>query len=104
MRNLSGGNQQKVVLAKWLIGDTNVYLFDEPTRGIDVGAKAEIYTLMLSLLARGAAIVMVSSELPEVLGMSHRVLVVRDGRIRAEFARADATPGKIIAIATGVAA
>jgi len=104
VRNLSGGNQQKVVLAKWLIGDTNVYLFDEPTRGIDVGAKAEIYTLMLSLLARGAAIVMVSSELPEVLGMSHRVLVVRDGRIRAEFARADATPGKIIAIATGVAA
>jgi ribose transport system ATP-binding protein len=104
VRNLSGGNQQKVVLSKWLIGDAHVYLFDEPTRGIDVGAKAEIYALMVGLLARGAAIVMVSSELPEVLGMSHRVLVVRDGRIRAEFARADATPDKVIAVAAGVAA
>ena len=104
VRNLSGGNQQKVVLAKWLIGDAKVYLFDEPTRGIDVGAKAEIYTLMTALLARGAAIVMVSSELPEVLGMSHRVLVVRDGRIRAEFDRADATPDRVIAVAAGAAA
>jgi len=104
VRNLSGGNQQKVVLAKWLIGHADVFLFDEPTRGIDVGAKAEIYALMLSLLARGAAIVMVSSELPEVLGMSHRVLVIRDGRIQAEFARDDATPAKVIAAATGVAA
>jgi ribose transport system ATP-binding protein len=104
VRNLSGGNQQKVVLAKWLIGRARVFLFDEPTRGIDVGAKAEIYALMVALLAHGAAIVMVSSELPEVLGMSHRVLVVRDGRIRAEFARADATPDKVIAVATGAAA
>ena len=104
VRNLSGGNQQKVVLAKWLIGHARVFLFDEPTRGIDVGAKAEIYTLMVELLRQGAAIVMVSSELPEVLGMSHRVLVVRGGEIRAEFARADATPDKVIAVATGVAA
>jgi ABC-type sugar transport system ATPase subunit len=104
VRNLSGGNQQKVVLSKWLIGHADVYLFDEPTRGVDVGAKAEIYGLMLDLLRRGAAIVMVSSELPEVLGMSHRVLVVREGRIRAEFARGEATPDAIIAIATGVAA
>ncbi|HTV74628.1 MAG TPA: sugar ABC transporter ATP-binding protein [Candidatus Acidoferrales bacterium] len=104
VRNLSGGNQQKVVLAKWLIGDAKIYLFDEPTRGIDVGAKVEIYNLMLALLARGAAIVMVSSELPEVLGMSHRILVVREGRIRAEFAQADATPDRVIAVATGVAA
>jgi ribose transport system ATP-binding protein len=104
VRNLSGGNQQKVVLAKWLIGVARVFLFDEPTRGIDVGAKAEIYTLMLELLRNGAAIVMVSSELPEVLGMSHRVLVVRGGGIVAEFARADATPDKVIAAATGVAA
>jgi ribose transport system ATP-binding protein len=104
VRNLSGGNQQKVVLAKWLIGDAKVYLFDEPTRGIDVGAKAEIYTLMLELLKRGAGIVMVSSELPEVLGMSHRVLVVREGRIRGEFARGEATPDAVIAVATGVAA
>jgi ABC-type sugar transport system ATPase subunit len=104
VRNLSGGNQQKVVLAKWLIGAARVYLFDEPTRGIDVGAKAEIYALMLELLRGGAAIVMVSSELPEVLGMSHRILVVREGRIRAEFTRAEATPAKVIAVATGVAA
>jgi ribose transport system ATP-binding protein len=104
VKNLSGGNQQKVVLAKWLIGEARVFLFDEPTRGVDVGAKAEIYALMLQLLARGAGIVMVSSELPEVLGMSHRVLVVRDGKIAAEFARADATPAAIIAVAAGVAA
>jgi ribose transport system ATP-binding protein len=104
VRNLSGGNQQKVVLAKWLIGEARVFLFDEPTRGIDVGAKAEIYNLMVELLRRGAAIVMVSSELPEVLGMSHRVLVVREGTIRAEFARADATPDRVIAVATGVSA
>ena len=104
VRTLSGGNQQKVVLAKWLIGKANVFLFDEPTRGIDVGAKAEIYALMVALLERGVGIVMVSSELPEVLGMSHRVLVVREGRIAGEFARADATPSKVIALATGVAA
>ena len=104
VRNLSGGTQQKVVLAKWLIGRAKVYLFDEPTRGIDIGAKAEIYLLMVELLRHGAAIVMVSSELPEVLGMSHRILVVREGRIRAEFSKAEATPDKVIAVATGVAA
>jgi ribose transport system ATP-binding protein len=104
VRNLSGGNQQKVVLGKWLIGHARVFLFDEPTRGIDVGAKAEIYALMVELLKQGAGIVMVSSELPEVLGMSHRVLVVREGRICAEFARAEATPDRVIAAATGVAA
>ena len=104
VRNLSGGNQQKVVLAKWLVGDADVYLFDEPTRGIDVGAKAEIYTLMVELLARGAGIVMVSSELPEVLGMSHRVLVIREGTIGGEFARGTATPDAVIAVAAGVAA
>jgi ABC-type sugar transport system ATPase subunit len=81
-----------------------VFLFDEPTRGIDIGAKAEIYLLMVELLRHGAAIVMVSSELPEVLGMSHRILVVREGRIRAEFSKAEATPDKVIAVATGVAA
>jgi ribose transport system ATP-binding protein len=104
VRNLSGGNQQKVVLAKWLIGEARVFLFDEPTRGIDVGAKAEIYSLMVELLRQGAAIVMVSSELPEVLGMSHRVLVVRGGQVRADLARAEATPDRVIAVATGVAA
>jgi ABC-type sugar transport system ATPase subunit len=104
VRNLSGGTQQKVVLAKWLLGEARVFLFDEPTRGIDVGAKSEIYKLMIELAARGAAIVMVSSDLPEVLGMTHRVLVVRGGRIVAEFDRADATPDRVIAAATGAAA
>ena len=104
VRNLSGGTQQKVVLAKWLLGNARVFLFDEPTRGIDVGAKAEIYRIMCDLAARGASIVMVSSDLPEVLGMSHRILVVRGGQIAAEFARAEATPDKVIAIATGAAA
>jgi len=104
VRNLSGGNQQKVVLAKWLLGEARVFLFDEPTRGIDVGAKAEIYALMKTLLENGAAIVMVSSELPEVLGMSHRILAIRDGRIAREFTRESATPDAVIAAATGAAA
>jgi ABC-type sugar transport system ATPase subunit len=104
VRNLSGGTQQKVVLAKWLAGTARVFLFDEPTRGIDVGSKAEIYGLMVGLLKAGAGIVMVSSELPEVLGMSHRILVVRDGSIAAELDREHATPDRVIAVATGVAA
>jgi ribose transport system ATP-binding protein len=103
-RNLSGGTQQKVVLAKWLLGNARVFLFDEPTRGIDVGAKAEIYTLMLELAKNGAAILMISSELPEVLGMSHRVLAIRQGRIAGEFSGAQATPAAVIAAATGAAA
>ncbi len=104
VRNLSGGNQQKVVLAKWLLGNARVFLFDEPTRGIDVGAKAEIYNLMVKLANGGAGIVMVSSELPEVLGMAHRILVIRGGRIVREFDRAQATPDAVIAAATGAAA
>jgi ribose transport system ATP-binding protein len=104
VRNLSGGTQQKVVLAKWLLGIARVFLFDEPTRGIDVGAKTEIYGLMINLAKNGAAILMISSELPEVLGMSHRVLVVRGGRIVGEFSGAQATPAAVIALATGAAA
>jgi len=104
VRNLSGGTQQKVVLAKWLLGEAQVFLFDEPTRGIDVGAKSEIYFLMVKLAERGAAIVMVSSELPEVLGMSHRILVVRGGRIVLELPRERATPDAVIAAAAGAAA
>lgn len=104
VRNLSGGNQQKVVLAKWLVARAKVLIFDEPTRGIDVGAKAEIYALMAALAREGVAIVMVSSELPEVLGMAHRILVIREGRIAKEFSRADASPDAIIAVAAGVAA
>jgi len=84
-RNLSGGNQQKVVLAKWLERDCEVLFFDEPTRGIDVGARHEIYQLMNDLVARGKAIVMVSSDLPEVLGMADRILVMHDGRITGEL-------------------
>lgn len=83
--NLSGGNQQKVVLAKWLERDCEVLMFDEPTRGIDVGGRHEIYLLMNELAARGKAIVMVSSELPEVLGMADRILVLHDGRVTGEI-------------------
>ncbi|TYL88016.1 sugar ABC transporter ATP-binding protein [Bradyrhizobium cytisi] len=88
---LSGGNQQKIVLGKWLANKPKLLILDEPTRGIDVGAKAEIHRLMGELAAQGLAILMISSELPEVLGMSDRVLVMREGRIVAEFLREDAT-------------
>jgi ABC-type sugar transport system ATPase subunit len=84
-RNLSGGNQQKVVLAKWLARDCDILIFDEPTRGIDVGAKFEIYQLMNELVAKGKAVLMISSELPEVLGMADRILVMHDGRITGEI-------------------
>jgi len=88
---LSGGNQQKIVLGKWLANNPRLLILDEPTRGIDVGAKAEIHRLMSQLAAEGVAILMISSELPEVLGMSDRVLVMREGRLVAEFDRAEAT-------------
>ena len=87
---LSGGNQQKVVLGKWLATKPKLLIMDEPTRGIDVGAKAEIHRLMSELAAQGLAVLMISSELPEILGMSDRILVMREGRIAAEFARGDA--------------
>jgi len=93
---LSGGNQQKVVLAKWMLTHANIFIFDEPTRGIDVGAKVEVYRLMNELLRGGAAIVMISSELPEVLGMADRILVMREGRIVAEFDHANATQEAIM--------
>ena len=88
---LSGGNQQKIVLGKWLANNPKLLILDEPTRGIDVGAKAEIHRLMSELAGTGVAILMISSELPEVLGMSDRVLVMREGRLVAEFDRAHAT-------------
>ena len=88
---LSGGNQQKIVLGKWLANNPKLLILDEPTRGIDVGAKAEIHRLMNELAGTGVAILMISSELPEVLGMSDRVLVMREGRLVAEFDRAHAT-------------
>lgn len=82
---LSGGNQQKVVVAKWLCKSTRILILDEPTRGIDVGAKYEIYELMYDLVSKGTTIIMISSELPEILGMSDRILVMRDGRITADL-------------------
>ena len=101
VQNLSGGNQQKVVLAKWLFTGSKILIFDEPTRGIDVGAKSEIYKLMNELAASGVAIIMISSELPEVLGMSDRILVMHEGRLTGELSRADATQEKIMHLATG---
>jgi ABC-type sugar transport system ATPase subunit len=98
--NLSGGTQQKVVLSKWLAAEARVIVFDEPTRGIDVGAKAEIYAIINELVAQGATVVMVSSELPEILAMSDRVLVMQGGRIRGELSRAEATQERIMALAT----
>ena len=103
VRLLSGGNQQKVVLGKWLAGDVRLFIFDEPTRGIDVGAKVEIYNLMNRLTARGAGILMISSELPELLGMSDRILVMHRGRIQAEFDAADATEERVLTAALGLA-
>jgi ABC-type sugar transport system ATPase subunit len=99
---LSGGNQQKVVLGKWLAGDARIFIFDEPTRGIDVGAKVEIYGLMNRLTASGAAILMISSELPELLGMSDRILVMYRGAIQAEFAPGEATEERVLSAALGL--
>lgn len=98
---LSGGNQQKVVLGKWLLTGPKVLFLDEPTRGIDVGAKQEIYTEINKLAKEGLAIILVSSELPEVLGLSDRILVLHEGRMTGEFSRADATPEKVMTAATG---
>jgi D-xylose transport system ATP-binding protein len=98
---LSGGNQQKVVLAKWLLTNPRVLFLDEPTRGIDVGAKQEIYAQINRLARDGMAIVLVSSELPEVLGLSDRVLVLHEGHITGEFTRAEATPEAVMSCATG---
>jgi ABC-type sugar transport system ATPase subunit len=103
VRLLSGGNQQKVVLGKWLAGAGRVFIFDEPTRGVDIGAKVEIYNLMNRLTARGAGIIMISSELPELLGMSDRILVMHRGRIQADLAAADATEERVLSAALGLA-
>ena len=97
---LSGGNQQKVVLGKWLLTNPKVLFLDEPTRGIDVGAKQEIYAEINKLAKEGMAIVLVSSELPEVLGLSDRVIVLHEGSLTGEFARDEATPEKVMAAAT----
>jgi ribose transport system ATP-binding protein len=101
VQNLSGGNQQKVVLAKWLATQAEIFILDEPTRGIDVGAKLEIHRLMDELVAQGTPIVMISSEMPEILGMSDRIYVMRDGRIAGEFAHREATQERILKCAVG---
>jgi D-xylose transport system ATP-binding protein len=98
---LSGGNQQKVVLAKWLMNQTRILFLDEPTRGIDVGAKQEVYGIINQLAQSGLAVVMVSSELPEVLGLCDRILVLHQGQLTGEFAREEATPEAVMACATG---
>jgi ribose transport system ATP-binding protein len=103
VRLLSGGNQQKVVLGKWLAGDAKIFIFDEPTRGVDVGAKIEIYNLINRLTAAGAGIIMISSELPELLGMSDRIVVMYRGRIQAEFESATATQERLLNAALGLA-
>lgn len=99
-RLLSGGNQQKIVIAKWLLRDCDILIFDEPTRGIDIGAKAEIYKLLQALADQGKAIIVISSELPEVLRLSHRILVMCEGRITGELAGREATQESIMTLAT----
>lgn len=99
---LSGGNQQKVVLARWLARRPRVLILDEPTRGVDIGAKAEIYRLIRTIAADGVAVLMISSELPEVLGLADRVLVMREGRLVGEFGYGEADEQQVMALATGV--
>jgi ribose transport system ATP-binding protein len=100
-RTLSGGNQQKVIIARWLAADCRVLMLDEPTRGVDVGAKAEIYELIGELAARGVAIVLISSDLPEVLGLADRVGVMRDGKLSGILDIAEATPERVMSLAVG---
>jgi len=102
VRTLSGGNQQKVVLAKWLLTQARILLLDEPTRGVDVAAKKELYGTVADLAERGMGILLISSELPELLGMSDRILVMREGRLVGAFARAQATEERILSCAAGV--
>ena len=98
--NLSGGNQQKIIIAKWICKDTEILIFDEPTRGIDVGAKLEIYELINQLTAQGKSIIVISSELPEILGMCDRILVMRNGKITGELEAERATQENIMKYAT----
>ena len=100
IKNLSGGNQQKVLLARWLLTDPDILILDEPTRGIDVGAKYEIYTIMQSLAAQGKAIIMISSEMPELLGMSDRVMVMSAGRVAGILEQKDANQVEVMRLAT----
>ena len=100
LKNLSGGNQQKVIVARWLLNDCDIFIFDEPTRGIDVGAKGEMYELMQQLADQGKSIIMISSELAEIQRLSDRVIVMCEGRITADLDIADATQETIMHYAT----
>jgi ABC-type sugar transport system ATPase subunit len=99
---LSGGNQQKVVLARWLAANSRILILDEPTRGVDVGAKAEIHRLIRDLAARGNAVLLISSELPEVIAISHRILVMRQGELVTEVPHAQATQELLLRLMAGV--
>jgi inositol transport system ATP-binding protein len=102
IKNLSGGNQQKVLISRWLLTDPDLLILDEPTRGIDVGAKSEVYRLMTEFVRTGRSIIMISSELPEVLGMSDRIMVMHEGDKVGELTRSEATQEKILQMATGM--
>ncbi len=99
---LSGGNQQKVVIAKWLLTKARIFIFDEPTRGIDVGAKVEVYNLINELIKNDAAIIIISSEMDEVMEMADRIIVMHEGEIMGEFAHEEATQEKILYLASGI--
>jgi len=100
VEDLSGGNQQKVVIAKWLATEPKILILDEPTKGIDVGSKAAVHRFVVELVEQGLAVVMISSELPEVLGMADRIMVMAQGRVRRIFTRAEATPEAVVRAAT----
>lgn len=102
VKNLSGGNQQKVIIARWLLADPDILIMDEPTRGIDVGAKFEIYTIMRELAASGKAILMISSELPEIIGMCDRTIVMHEGRVTGELSKEEMTQENIMKLASGL--
>jgi ribose transport system ATP-binding protein len=100
--NLSGGNQQKTVLAKWLLSNCSVLIFDEPTRGIDVGAKIEVYNIINALAKEGKAVIVITSEIPELLGISDRILVIARGKLCGELTREEATQEAVMTLATGI--
>jgi inositol transport system ATP-binding protein len=100
VENLSGGNQQKVLIGRWLLTNPKILILDEPTRGIDVGAKAEIHRLVSGLVRQGVAVLMISSEMPEVLGMSDRIMVMHEGRVTGFVDRADADQVKVMDLAS----
>ena len=100
---LSGGNQQKVVIGKWLATHPRILILDEPTKGIDIGSKAAVHEFMIELAGEGLAIILVSSELPEVMGMSDSILVMREGHVVTRFAHCKATPEAIVRVASGLA-